>query len=61
MRLTVVAVAAMLVVGWGSVTAMVEESATAAAEAEEAEDGPGIAPQNSEIASKKGFWQKMCF
>jgi hypothetical protein len=35
---------------------MVEESATAAAE--EADDGPDIAPRNLEIASKKECWQK---
>jgi hypothetical protein len=56
MCLTVVAVVVMLVVGQGSATATVEESATAAAE--EADDGQDIAPQNSEIASKKGFRQK---
>jgi hypothetical protein len=46
MCLTVVAVAAMSVVGRGSATAMVEEAVTAAAE--EADHGPEIAPQNSE-------------
>ncbi len=35
---------------------MVEKLATAAAE--EADDGPNIAPQNLEIASKKEFRQK---
>jgi hypothetical protein len=47
MCFTVVTVAAMSVVGWGSATAMVEESATAAAE--EADNGPDIAPQNLDI------------
>ena len=46
MCLAVVAVAEMLVVGEGSVMAMVEEAPTAAAE--EADDGPEIAPQNLE-------------
>ncbi len=46
MSLAVVAVAAMLVVGRGSVTATVDEAAMAAAE--EADDGPEIAPQNLE-------------
>jgi hypothetical protein len=56
MCLTVVAVAAMLVVGQGRATATAEESETVAGE--EADDGPDIAPWNSEIASKKGFRQK---
>jgi hypothetical protein len=46
MCLAVVAVAAMLVVGRGSATATVEEAVMAAAE--EADDGPEIAPQNLE-------------
>jgi hypothetical protein len=54
MCLIVVAVAAMLVVRQGSATAMVEESATVAAE--EADDRPDITPQN--LAGKKGFRQK---
>ncbi len=65
MCLAVVVVAAMLVVGWGISKATVEEAAMGAAE--EADDGPEIAPQNSEtwiykstghLASKKGFRQK---
>jgi hypothetical protein len=49
MCLTVVAVAAMSVVGRGSMMATVEEAAreTTTAAAEEADDGPEIAPQNS--------------
>jgi hypothetical protein len=46
MCLAVVAVAAMLVVGRGSTTAMVEEVETAAVE--KADNGPEIAPHNSE-------------
>ncbi len=46
MCLAVMAVAAMSVVGRGSATATVEGAATAAAE--EADDGPEIAPRNLE-------------
>jgi hypothetical protein len=45
MCLGVVVVMAMLVVGWGSVMATVEEAATAAAE--EADDGPEIAGERN--------------
>jgi hypothetical protein len=53
MCLTVVALAAMLVVGQGSATAMVEEAVTAAAE--EADDWPKIAPQNLETRIYKSM------
>jgi hypothetical protein len=67
MCLVVVAVAAMLVVGRGSLAAMVEEAAMAVVE--EVEDGQKLHPEtwklkftiprvNKHLASKKGFRQK---
>ena len=53
MCLMVVAVALMLVVGWGSATTTVEEAATAAAQ--EVANEPEIAPRNLETQIYKSM------